>query len=45
MISATGNIRFALETPQGWFKRHNIREGMTVRTERGTLMDTFFPNR
>jgi uncharacterized membrane protein (UPF0127 family) len=39
--SATNNIRFALETPQGWFQRHNIRAGMTIRTERGPLMETF----
>jgi len=41
--SATDNIRFVLETPQGWFGRHNIREGTLVRTERGSLMQTFFP--
>jgi uncharacterized membrane protein (UPF0127 family) len=40
--SATDNIRFVLETPQGWFRRHNIREGTLVRTERGSLMKTFF---
>ena len=40
--SATDNIRFVLETPQGWFRRHNVREGMVVRTERGPLLETFF---
>ena len=40
--SAADNIRFALETPQGWFNRHNIREGTTVRTERGSLTETFY---
>jgi hypothetical protein len=40
--SATNNIRFVLETPQGWFSRHNIRPGTLVRTERGSLMKTFF---
>jgi uncharacterized membrane protein (UPF0127 family) len=40
--SAAENIRFVLETPQGWFSRHNIREGTLVRTERGSLMKTFF---
>jgi uncharacterized protein len=39
--SAADNVRFALETPQGWFKRHNINQGVTVRSERGSLMDTF----
>jgi uncharacterized membrane protein (UPF0127 family) len=41
VFSASENIRFALETPQGWFQRHNIRAGMTVRSERGPLMETF----
>ena len=40
--SAAENVRFVLETPQGWFRRHNIREGTLVRTERGSLMKTFF---
>jgi len=41
VFSAAANIHFALETAQGWFQRHHIHEGMTVRTERGTLIDTF----
>ena len=39
--SATENIHFVLETPQGWFNRHHIHEGVKVRTERGSLMETF----
>ena len=39
--SATESIHFVLETPRGWFVRHNIHEGVTVRTERGSLMETF----
>ena len=39
--SVSANVSFALETSQGWFDRHQIREGMTVRTERGSLVDTF----
>jgi len=42
VVSASDNIRFALETAPGWFQRHHVREGMTVRTERGSLMETFF---
>jgi uncharacterized membrane protein (UPF0127 family) len=42
VISASTNIRFALETSQGWFARHQIRTGTVVRTERGSLMETFF---
>lgn len=42
VVAATDNIQYVLETPQGWFKRHNIREGTAVATERGTLKKTFF---
>jgi uncharacterized membrane protein (UPF0127 family) len=41
VLSATNNIRFALETPQGWFDQHHVTPGMVVRTERGTLTETF----
>lgn len=41
VFSATDNIRFVLETKDGWFKRHHITTGMVVRTERGTLAHTF----
>lgn len=41
VASATNNIRFALETPQGWFDKHHITPGMVVRTEKGTLLETF----
>jgi hypothetical protein len=41
VTSAGANIRFALETPQGWFQRHKVHEGMTVRSEHGSLMETF----
>ncbi len=40
--SRSGNIQFVLEVPQGWFKRHSITNGTIIRTERGTLMETFF---
>lgn len=45
VASASANIRFALETPQGWFARHNISTGTVVRTERGTLEDVFLRRR
>lgn len=41
VVSAAVNVRFALETPQGWFKRHNVSTGAVVRTERGSLAETF----
>ncbi len=42
VAAAEENIRYVLETPQGWFKRHNIGTGTLIRTERGSLRDTFF---
>lgn len=41
VLSTSQNIRFALETPQGWFDRHNIKPGTVIRTEKGSLMETF----
>lgn len=45
VFSATDNIQFVLETKEGWFQRHNIGTGMTVRTEQGTLAETFLRRR
>ena len=39
--SVSQNIQFALETRQGWFERHNIKPGVAMRTERGSLKETF----
>ncbi len=41
VLSNTNNIRFALETPQGWFEKHHVTPGMVIRTERGSLLETF----
>ena len=41
VYSTATNIRFALETPQGWFDTHHVTTGMVIRTERGTLLETF----
>jgi uncharacterized membrane protein (UPF0127 family) len=40
--SDSSNVQFVLEVPQGWFARHHVNTGAVVRTERGTLMQTFF---
>jgi uncharacterized membrane protein (UPF0127 family) len=42
VVAASDNIRFVLETPQGWFQRHHIAPGVSITTERGPLMRTFF---
>jgi uncharacterized membrane protein (UPF0127 family) len=41
VVAKVTNIRFALETPQGWFDRHHVSTGAVVRTERGSLKQTF----
>ena len=43
--SATANIGYVLEVDDGWFQRHGVTTGMLVRTEVGTLQQTFFGNR
>ncbi|MEI7733460.1 MAG: DUF192 domain-containing protein [Verrucomicrobiota bacterium] len=43
--SVSDQIQYVLEVPQGWFKRKNIGAGTIIRTERGTLAQTFFTPR
>jgi hypothetical protein len=42
VMSKSWNIQYVLELPQGWPERHHIRTGAVVRTERGSLRETFF---
>lgn len=42
VFSASDDIRFVLEAPQGWFKEHRVGPGVAITTERGPLMRTFF---
>jgi hypothetical protein len=41
VVATNDNILFVLEVNDGWFTRHNISTGMLIRSERGTLMQTF----
>jgi uncharacterized membrane protein (UPF0127 family) len=41
VIAATDNVRFVLETSEGWFARHNVHEGQVIVTEKGSLAKTF----
>ena len=45
VMAASENIRFVLETKEGWFMRHNISVGTVVTTEKGSLKETFLKNR
>jgi uncharacterized membrane protein (UPF0127 family) len=41
VFSTNNDILYALEVNDGWFARHNIGPGTLIRTERGTLAQTF----
>jgi hypothetical protein len=43
--ASSERVQFVLETNQGWFQRHNVAPGTVIRTEHGTLMETFFHQR
>jgi uncharacterized membrane protein (UPF0127 family) len=45
VMAATDRIQYVLETNRDWFKRHNVAAGSVVKTERGTLPETFFRRR
>ena len=45
VFSISQNIQYALEVPQGWFRRKGVVSGAMVMTEKGTLPKTYFPNR
>ena len=40
--SATEGIAFVLEVPQGWFTRKQIGVGALIRSDRGSLRETFY---
>ncbi len=41
VVAASDNVQYALETSQGWFERHKIQPGTLIRTEAGSLQQTF----
>ncbi len=45
VVAATDDIRFVLETSDGWFARHNVSTGAVIRTEKGSLAETFLRSR
>jgi uncharacterized protein len=42
IVADSDRIQFVLETAQGWFQRNRVSTGALVRTERGSLQETFF---
>jgi uncharacterized protein len=45
VVASHDNILFVLEVNDGWFQRHNISTGTVIRTEKGSLAETFSQNR
>ncbi|MGI8965979.1 MAG: DUF192 domain-containing protein [Limisphaerales bacterium] len=41
VVAHSENIQFVLETRQNWFQRNNVSTGTVIRTEKGTLKNTF----
>ena len=39
--SKSDKVQYVLEVNQGWFERHEVRPGAVIRTERGTLRQSF----
>ncbi|MGA2802452.1 MAG: DUF192 domain-containing protein [Verrucomicrobiota bacterium] len=44
VVASHDNIQYVLEVNDGWFQRHHIGTGTAVRTEKGSLQETFFRN-
>ncbi len=45
VVAARDDIRFVLETKEGWFTRHNIAPGTLIQSEKGSLAETFLRQR
>jgi uncharacterized membrane protein (UPF0127 family) len=45
VVAARDDIRFVLETQDGWFEHHHIATGTVIRTEKGSLAETFLQGR
>jgi uncharacterized membrane protein (UPF0127 family) len=45
VVATSEQVQFVLEVNQGWFGRDHVTPGMVVRTEHGSLRETFFSRR
>jgi uncharacterized membrane protein (UPF0127 family) len=45
IVASSDQVMFVLETARGWFERNGVHTNMVVRSERGTLLQTFFGGR
>jgi uncharacterized membrane protein (UPF0127 family) len=44
VTAASDQVQFVLEMKEGWFSSHQVGLGTVVRTERGSLRQTYFRN-
>jgi hypothetical protein len=42
VVATNDNIQYVLEVNDGWFQRRHISTGTVIRTEKGSLAETFF---
>lgn len=42
ITAGSENVRYVLETKQGWFERNKVAVGTVIRSESGALNETFF---
>jgi uncharacterized membrane protein (UPF0127 family) len=45
VVAACEDIQFVLETQDGWFGHHHVATGTVIRTEKGSLAETFLQRR
>ena len=45
LTAATDRVQYVLEVNQGWFTRNKVGVGTVLRTERGSLRESFFGRR
>jgi uncharacterized membrane protein (UPF0127 family) len=43
--ASTDQVHYVLEMNAGWFERNNVPVGTLIRTEKGTLEETYFRRR
>lgn len=43
--SQSDRVQYVLEVPRNWFRKHGLGPGTLIRTERGSLRETFFVSR
>jgi uncharacterized membrane protein (UPF0127 family) len=41
VMASANNIHYVLEAPQGWFQKNGVTAGAVIRTEKGSLAETF----